>query len=92
MVYSVVCVGFRKSGLVTKKNSGHKVKGSVKYSAAKLHEKGIVLDIEELPPNQFKNVLFEIHATENVGVFHVYAKFMGVNMEKVELVFQVGYL
>ncbi|KAK2148244.1 hypothetical protein LSH36_507g01001 [Paralvinella palmiformis] len=61
---------------------------STKGNAAKLHEKGIVLDIEELPPNQFKNVLFEIHATENVGVFHVYAKFMGVNMEKVELVFQ----
>lgn len=78
----------KKAGRSTKKDSAHKVKGSVKYSAAKLHEKGVVLDIEELPANQFKNVLFEIHATENVGVFHVYAKFMGVNMEKVELVFQ----
>ena len=36
-----------------------------------------------------KNVLFEISATENPGVFDVNAKFMGVNMDKVELVFQV---
>jgi hypothetical protein len=75
-----------------KKSSAPKVKGSVKYSAAKLHEKGVVLEIEELPTNQFKNVLFEISATENVGMFHVNAKFMGVNMEKVELVFQVSII
>ena len=34
-------------------------------------------------------MLFEISATEQPGVFDVNAKFMGVNMEKVELVFQV---
>ena len=38
----------------------------------------------------FKNVLFEIAATDNVGVFDVNAKFMGVSMDKVELVFQVN--
>ena len=38
---------------------------------------------------RFKNVLFEIAATETAGVFDVSAKFMGVNMEKVEMVFQV---
>ena len=38
---------------------------------------------------RFKNVQFEIASTEDVGVFSVSAKFMGVSMEKVELVFQV---
>ena len=38
---------------------------------------------------RFKNVLFEIAATDTPGVFDLSAKFMGVNMEKVELIFQV---
>ena len=37
----------------------------------------------------FKNVMFEIKSADEVGVFVVSAKFMGVAMEKVELVFQV---
>lgn len=39
---------------------------------------------------RFKNVLFDIKSGDEVGVFEVSAKFMGVAMEKVELVFQVG--
>ena len=39
--------------------------------------------------SRFKNVLFEISATDVVGMFDVNAKFMGVSMEKVELIFQV---
>ncbi|KAK3096452.1 hypothetical protein FSP39_000292 [Pinctada imbricata] len=81
------------------KNSNRKSRGffrreekqhfeSVKYSAAKLHEKGVILEIEGLPPNQLKNVQFEIKATADPGVFEVNAKFMGVEMEKVDLVFQ----
>ncbi len=38
---------------------------------------------------RFKNVLFEISATETSGLFNLNAKFMGVNMEKVDLIFQV---
>ena len=38
---------------------------------------------------RFKNVMFEIKSADEVGVFVVSAKFMGVAMEKVELVFQV---
>lgn len=38
--------------------------------------------------SRFKNVLFEISTTEEPGIFEVSAKFMGVMMEKVELVFQ----
>ncbi|CAL1534099.1 unnamed protein product [Lymnaea stagnalis] len=63
-------------------------KGSITYTAARLHEKGVVLEIEGLPQNQFKNVMFEISSTEDPGVFDVNAKFMGVSMDKVELVFQ----
>ena len=33
---------------------------ALKYSAAKLHEKGILLSIDGLPSNQFKNIQFEI--------------------------------
>ncbi len=41
------------------------------------------------PCHRFKNVLFEISSTERTGVFDVNAKFMGVSMDKVELIFQV---
>lgn len=40
---------------------------------------------------RFRNVTFEITST-GVGTFEVSAKFMGVSMEKVELVFQVRAL
>ncbi|XP_012941932.1 ras GTPase-activating-like protein IQGAP1 isoform X2 [Aplysia californica] len=76
----------RKSGLFHRGDS--KKQGSVTYTATRLHEKGVVLEIEGLPQNQFKNVVFEIGATEDPGVFSVNAKFMGVQMDKVELVFQ----
>ena len=38
---------------------------------------------------RFKNVMFDIKSGDEIGVFEVSAKFMGVAMEKVELVFQV---
>lgn len=63
-------------------------RGDVKYTAQRLYEKGVILEIEGLPPSQFKNVMFEIKSADEVGVFEVSAKFMGVAMEKVELVFQ----
>nr|KAI8756299.1 ras GTPase-activating-like protein IQGAP1 isoform X2 [Biomphalaria glabrata] len=75
----------RKSGLFRRDD---KRKGSVTYTAARLYEKKVVLEIEGLPQNQFKNVMFEISSTDDPGVFDVNAKFMGVNMDKVELVFQ----
>ncbi|XP_014439403.1 ras GTPase-activating-like protein IQGAP2 isoform X2 [Tupaia chinensis] len=57
----------------------------VRYTAAKLHEKGVLLGIEDLQTNQFKNVTFDIIATEDVGIFDVRSKFLGVEMEKVQL-------
>ncbi|XP_008334865.1 ras GTPase-activating-like protein IQGAP2 isoform X2 [Cynoglossus semilaevis] len=61
---------------------------SLKYTAARLHEKGVILEIEGLQTNQLKNVMFDISPTEEVGDFEVKAKFMGVEMEKVQLHFQ----
>ena len=40
---------------------------------------------------RFKNVQFEIAATADPGIFGVSAKLMGVDVEKVELIFQVSY-
>ncbi|XP_074787524.1 ras GTPase-activating-like protein IQGAP2 isoform X4 [Athene noctua] len=61
---------------------------SLKYTAARLHEKGVILEIEDLQINQFKNVLFDITPGEEVGDFEIKAKFLGVEMEKVQLHFQ----
>lgn len=40
--------------------------------------------------NRFKNVIFEIGPTEEVGDFEVKAKFMGVQMETFMLHYQVS--
>uniref|UniRef100_A0A8C6TXF8 IQ motif containing GTPase activating protein 1 n=1 Tax=Neogobius melanostomus TaxID=47308 RepID=A0A8C6TXF8_9GOBI len=61
---------------------------SHKYTASRLHEKGVLLSIEDLQPNQFKNVIFEISRSETVGVFDVKAKLMGVHLETVQLEYQ----
>ncbi|XP_072004464.1 ras GTPase-activating-like protein IQGAP1 [Engystomops pustulosus] len=73
----------KKQGQVKKSK-----KISLKYSAARLHEKGVLLEIEDLQVNQFKNVIFEITPTEEVGDFEVKAKFMGVSMETFMLHYQ----
>ncbi|NXB80128.1 IQGA2 protein, partial [Donacobius atricapilla] len=61
---------------------------SLKYTAARLHEKGVILEIEDLQTNPFKNVMFDITPGEEVGDFEIKAKFLGVEMEKVQLHFQ----
>ena len=38
---------------------------------------------------RFKNVQFEIKETPDPGVFEVQAKFLGMDVKKVDLVFQV---
>ncbi|OAD59074.1 Ras GTPase-activating-like protein IQGAP1 [Eufriesea mexicana] len=60
-------------------------KMTLKYSAAKLQEKGVLLEVDGLPQSQFKNVIFEISPTEHTGLFSVRCKFMGVEMEKVDI-------
>uniref|UniRef100_A0A8C2Z9I7 IQ motif containing GTPase activating protein 1 n=1 Tax=Cyclopterus lumpus TaxID=8103 RepID=A0A8C2Z9I7_CYCLU len=61
---------------------------SQKYTASRLHEKGVLIAIEDLQPNQFKNAIFEISPAEAVGVFQVKAKFMGVHLETLQLEYQ----
>ncbi|CAJ1050052.1 ras GTPase-activating-like protein IQGAP1 [Xyrichtys novacula] len=61
---------------------------SQKYTAARLHEKGVLIAIEDLQPNQFKNVIFEIAPSEAVGVFDVKAKLMGVHLETLQIEYQ----
>jgi hypothetical protein len=58
---------------------------TLRYSASKLHQKGILVDIDGLPDNQFKNVLFEIVPTHTDGLFQIHAKFMGVRLEHLEV-------
>uniref|UniRef100_A0A670ZLA5 IQ motif containing GTPase activating protein 3 n=1 Tax=Pseudonaja textilis TaxID=8673 RepID=A0A670ZLA5_PSETE len=58
------------------------------YTAARLFEKGVLLEIEALPPNQLRNVIFDIIPSREAGKFQVKAKFMGVNMENFQLSYQ----
>ncbi|NXD18070.1 IQGA1 protein, partial [Nothocercus nigrocapillus] len=58
------------------------------YTAAQLFEKGVLLEIEDLPLSQFRNVIFDIIPCEESGKFQVKAKFMGIDMEKFQLHYQ----
>ncbi|KAJ0182491.1 hypothetical protein K1T71_001860 [Dendrolimus kikuchii] len=62
-----------------------KSKLTVKYSGAKLLERGVLLEIDGLSPSQFKNVQFDITPTDHNGVFTIKGKFMGVEMESIEV-------
>ena len=71
--------------LLGEKSSNYK-REILRYSASKLHSKGILLSIDGLPENQFKNVLFEIVPMQHSeGLFQIHAKFMGVRLEHVEV-------
>lgn len=73
---------------IIQKNNTHgklKSKSTLKYSASKLAEKGVVLEIDGLPSSQFRNVTFEITPTEHSGLFTIKGRFMGVEMEKIEI-------
>ena len=48
-----------------------------------------VIQVEDLPEPQRKNVVFEISPLATTGVFHVQVKFMGVAVETVEVDIQV---
>ncbi|KAK3863384.1 hypothetical protein Pcinc_030834 [Petrolisthes cinctipes] len=78
----------------TKQGGGEKArsKQAIKYTAVKLMEKGVLLEVEDLPDSQQKNLLFEITPLATTGLFHVQAKFMGVPMENVEIDIQVRIL
>ncbi|KFU85660.1 Ras GTPase-activating-like IQGAP3, partial [Chaetura pelagica] len=58
------------------------------YTAAQLLEKGVLLEIEDLPHSQFKNVIFDISPCQDPGRFQVTAKFLGIDMEHFQLHYQ----
>ena len=61
----------RKTG-----NDGSGVGTTVSYSAMKLKEKGVVVEIDNCPPHQMKFVTVEITSTE-VGLYRIIATIMG---------------
>nr|XP_014128396.1 ras GTPase-activating-like protein IQGAP3 [Zonotrichia albicollis] len=61
---------------------------SLHYTAAQLWDKGVLLEIQDLPPSQLKNVVFDIIPCEESGKFQVKAKFMGIDMEDFQLHYQ----
>ncbi|XP_054995371.1 ras GTPase-activating-like protein IQGAP3 [Sorex araneus] len=58
------------------------------YTAAQLLDKGVLVEIEDLPQSHFKNVIFDITAGDEAGKFEVNAKFLGVDMERFQLHYQ----
>uniref|UniRef100_A0A3B4ULV9 IQ motif containing GTPase activating protein 3 n=1 Tax=Seriola dumerili TaxID=41447 RepID=A0A3B4ULV9_SERDU len=70
-------------------SKGKKKLPALSYSAARLQEKGVLLEIEDLPPTQFKNVVFDIVPGPERGSFKVKTRFLGVEMEEFLLKYQV---
>ncbi|XP_073495595.1 ras GTPase-activating-like protein IQGAP3 [Phyllobates terribilis] len=66
----------------------NKKQNALNYTATRLHEKGVLLEIEDLPFSQFRNVIFDITPCEEPGKFQVKTKFLGVDMEKFQLNYQ----
>uniref|UniRef100_A0A3B5QSV7 IQ motif containing GTPase activating protein 3 n=1 Tax=Xiphophorus maculatus TaxID=8083 RepID=A0A3B5QSV7_XIPMA len=67
---------------------GKKKLPALSYSAARLQEKGVLLEIEDLPTTQFRNVVFDITPGPETGSFSVSARFLGVQMEDFLLRYQ----
>ncbi|XP_057689340.1 ras GTPase-activating-like protein IQGAP3 isoform X2 [Corythoichthys intestinalis] len=67
---------------------GKKKVCTVSYTAARLHEKGVLLDIRDLPSTQFKNVQFDIANGAEKGSFLVKTRFLGVDMEEFHIKYQ----
>ncbi|XP_024151264.1 ras GTPase-activating-like protein IQGAP1 [Oryzias melastigma] len=90
--YIKVCMdNLTSKGKLSKKPDSKAKKSkqvSQKYTASRLQEKGVLISIEDLPSNQFKNTIFEISPSETVGVFEVKAKLMGVHLDTVQLEYQ----
>ncbi|EMP31324.1 Ras GTPase-activating-like protein IQGAP2 [Chelonia mydas] len=72
----------------SKLNGKSKKQQSLRYTAARLFEKGVLLEIEDLPVGQFRNVIFDIIPCGEAGKFQVKAKFMGIDMEQFQLHYQ----
>ena len=91
--YVQSCVSNLSKGGKTKKGDRRK---TAKYSAQKLYEKGVLVEIEKVPVSSFKAVTIEFSTTDEVGTFEVSGKLSGFNIDKINVVFenllQVTYL
>nr|XP_044994154.1 ras GTPase-activating-like protein IQGAP3 [Jaculus jaculus] len=71
------------------KSSGKRKKQpSLHYTAIQLLEKGVLVEIEDLPVSHFRNVIFDIAPGDEAGKFEVNAKFLGVHVEQFQLCYQ----
>ncbi|XP_063679639.1 ras GTPase-activating-like protein IQGAP2 [Bolinopsis microptera] len=61
---------------------------TARYSAHKLYEKGVLVEIEKVPTSSFKAVTIEFSSTDQVGVFEVSGKLSGFNIDKFNVVFE----
>ncbi|NWW37247.1 IQGA3 protein, partial [Panurus biarmicus] len=76
-------------GLFSSRVSGKSKKlPSLHYTATQLWDKGVLLEIQDLPSSQLRNVIFDIIPCEESGSFQVTAKFMGIDMECFQLHYQ----
>ncbi|XP_037080487.1 ras GTPase-activating-like protein IQGAP1 [Pollicipes pollicipes] len=68
----------------------HKAKAAapLRYTAARLKEKGVLLNIDGMQPAELKGVQFEISPLAAEGLFQVNAKLLGVQLERVEISLQ----
>ncbi|TDH11138.1 hypothetical protein EPR50_G00057650 [Perca flavescens] len=70
------------------KSTNKKKLPALSYSAARLQEKGVLVEIQDLPVTQFKNVVFDIVPGPEKGTFNVKARFLGIEMEEFPLKYQ----
>eukprot|EP00052_Salpingoeca_macrocollata_P027179 m.257054 g.257054 ORF g.257054 m.257054 type:complete len:1548 (+) comp22704_c2_seq1:460-5103(+) len=61
---------------------------SVKYSAAKLKEKGVIISVDGIADDKLKLVSLEIVSRDEVGVFEVKVSAMMMHKDNAELIFQ----
>ncbi|KAI6649700.1 Ras GTPase-activating-like protein IQGAP1 [Oopsacas minuta] len=78
--------GSGASGGAKATNTDFKSK-SVKYSAQRLYEKGVILEIEGIQRFQYRSISIEIRQID-ASKFEVHAKFLGNLVEKTELIIQ----
>ncbi|KAL5259979.1 hypothetical protein ACHWQZ_G010183 [Mnemiopsis leidyi] len=83
--YVQSCVSNLSKGGKTKKGDRRK---TAKYSAQKLYEKGVLVEIEKVPVSSFKAVTIEFSTTDEVGTFEVSGKLSGFNIDKINVVFE----
>ncbi|KAK6643236.1 hypothetical protein RUM43_004741 [Polyplax serrata] len=58
---------------------------SLKYSGTRLRDKGILISLDGVPPGQLKNVQFEISTTKFNGIYSIHGRFMGIEVEKIDI-------